>query len=110
MQIEEGFRDIKSTRFRLGFERNNSVKAARLSILILLTTLASLAVILLGMVLTIANKHRRFQANTAKKQVLSFHTLGLRALATRIRFTSSQWKRTIKWFDASVDRAWHGVV
>jgi hypothetical protein len=109
MQIEEGFRDMKSTRFGLGFEQNNSVKPTRLSILILLTTLAALAVILLGMVLTIANKHRRFQANTATKQVLSFHTLGLRALATRIRFTSSQWKRTINWFNASVDEAWHGA-
>jgi hypothetical protein len=108
MQIEEGFRDMKSTRFGLGFEQNNSVKPARLSILILLTTLASLAVILLGMVLTIANKHRRFQANTATKQVLSFHTLGLRALAARIRFTPSQWKRTIKWFNTSVDEAWLG--
>ena len=54
MQIEEGFRDMKSTRFGLGFEQNNSVKPARLSILILLTTLASLAVILLGMVLSLS--------------------------------------------------------
>ena len=110
MQIEEGFRDMKSTRFGLGFEQNNSVKPVRLNILILLTTLASLAVILLGMVSTITNKHRRFQANTATKPVLSFHTLGLRALAARMRFTYSQWKRTMSLFNASVDGAWHGTV
>jgi len=110
MQIEEGFRDMKSTRFGLGFEQNNSIKPARLTILILLTTLASLVAILLGMVLTITNKHRRFQANTATKQVLSFHTLGLRALAARMRFTQSQWKRAINLFHANADEAWHGAI
>jgi hypothetical protein len=108
MQIEEGFRDMKSTRFGLGFERSNSIKPARLAILILLATLASLVAILLGMALTIANKHRRFQANTESKHALSFHTLGIRALAARIRFTHSQWKRTIQWLNAIVDEAWHG--
>ena len=105
MQIEEGFWDMKSTRFGLGFEQNNSIKPARLTILVLLTTLASLVAILLGIVLTITNKHRRFQANSATKQVLSFHILGLRALAVRMRFTYSQWKRAINLFNASLDGA-----
>lgn len=107
MQIEEGFRDMKSTRFGLGFEQNNSVKPARLSVLIFLTTLASLVAVLFGMALVIANKHRRFQANTNSTQTLSFHTLGLRALATRTRITHSQWKRTIRWLSDITDKTWH---
>ncbi len=49
MQIEEGFRDMKSTKFGLGYEQNKSVKKQRLTILVLLTTLASLVAILLGL-------------------------------------------------------------
>jgi hypothetical protein len=30
MQIEEGFRDMKSTKFGLGYEQNKSVKKQRL--------------------------------------------------------------------------------
>jgi len=108
MQIEEGFRDMKSTRFGLGFEQSRSTKPLRLAILMLLTTLASVVAILLGMTLVTANKHRRFQANTETKQVLSFHTLGLRVFRTRIRLTLSQWKRTIKWLDELLDGAWLG--
>lgn len=110
MQIEESFRDMKSTRFGLGLEQNNSIKPARLTILVLLTTLASLVAILLGMTLVMANKHRRFQANTETKPVLSFHTLGLRALASRIRFTHSQWSRALKWFSDNVQGAWRGAL
>lgn len=108
MQIEEGFRDMKSTRFGLGFEQNNSIKPTRLAILVLLTTLASLVAVLLGMGLVIANKHRRFQANTETKQVLSFHTLGIRAFHNRIRLTPSQWQRTLNWLDELADSAWLG--
>lgn len=108
MQIEEGFRDMKSTRFGLGFEQNKSTKLVRVTILVLLATLASVVAVLLGMALVIAKKHRRFQANTEIKQVLSFHTLGLRAWACRTRFTLSQWKRTINWLDELVGVAWLG--
>ena len=69
---------MKSTKFRLGYEQNKSVKKQRLTILVLLTTLASLVTILLGIVLVSSNKHRRFQANTETRSVLSFHYLGLR--------------------------------
>jgi hypothetical protein len=110
MQIEEGFRDMKSTRFGLGYEQNNSRSTTRLSILVLLTTLASVVSILLGMTLVIANKHKRFQANTATHSVLSFHYLGIRAWRARMRFTASQFQRTIKWLDELIDTAWLGGV
>ncbi|TKB42927.1 IS4 family transposase, partial [Thalassotalea mangrovi] len=50
MQIEEGFRDMKSRRFGLGFEYNKTTKTARLSILILLTTLTHWLLMILGSV------------------------------------------------------------
>lgn len=108
MQIEEGFRDMKCTRFGLGYEQNKSVKKQRLTLLILLTTLASLVAILLGMVLVVSNKHRRFQANTEAKSVLSFHYLGLRAIACRLQITMRQWKSALKWYSSLVDGAWAG--
>jgi flagellar basal body-associated protein FliL len=48
---------MKSTKFGLGYEQNKSMKKQRLTILVLLTTLASLVAILLGMVLVSSNKH-----------------------------------------------------
>ena len=108
MQIEEGFRDMKSTRFGLGYEQNKSYKKQRLTLLVLLTTLASVVAILLGMMLVTSGKHRRFQANTNTKRVLSFHYLGLRAIACRIRFTIRQWKAALEWYSSLVDEAWGG--
>ncbi|GAA0367724.1 hypothetical protein GCM10009092_35060 [Bowmanella denitrificans] len=109
MQIEEGFRDMKSRRFGLGLEHSRSIKPARLAVLVLLSTLASIVAILLGWVVHISGHHRRFQANTKRLPVLSFHTLGLRAWATRMRFTASQWKRAIKQFTHNAEEAWHGT-
>ncbi len=110
MQIEEGFRDMKSTRFGLGFEQNKSTTTSRLTILVLLTTLASISLILSGMALFISGKTQRFKANTETRQTLSFHTLGQRAWVDRTRFTLSQWQRTIKWLDELIDNAWPGRV
>ena len=110
MQIEEGFRDMKSTRFGLGFEQNKSTTKSRLTILVLLTTLASVILILSGMVLFISGKTQRFKANTETRQTLSFHTLGQRAWVARTRFTLSQLRRTIKWLEELIDNAWPGRV
>ncbi len=84
MQIEEGFRDMKNRHFGLGFTQNKSTIAKRLSVLILLSTLASIVLILTGIAVTIANKHHGYQANSTKhKRVISFQFLGLRAIADR---------------------------
>ena len=100
---------MKSTKFGLGFEQNKSVKKQRLTILALLTTLASLVAILLGMVLVSSNNNRRFQANTETRKVLSFHYLELRAVACRTRFIVRQWKAALKWYSSIVDGAWTGA-
>jgi hypothetical protein len=78
MQIEEGFRDMKSRLY--GFELNKSTLKRRLTLLILIATLASLVLMLLGLTVKSANLHRRYQANSVKtRAILSFHFLGLRA-------------------------------
>ena len=84
MQIEEGFRDMKSRQYGLGFEQNKSQSTRRLSVLILLTTLANMVLTLTGIAVTLAKKHRDYQANSTKnKRVISFPFLGLRAIADR---------------------------
>jgi hypothetical protein len=94
----------------LGYENNRSTTKTRITVLVLLTTLASLVAVLLGMMLVIANKHRRFQANTETKSVLSFHFLGLRAFNTTMRFTLLQWKKAILWLDELTANACMGEV
>lgn len=84
MQIEEGFRDMKSRQYGLGFEQNKSQSTRRLSVLILMTTLANMVLTLTGIAVTLAKKHRDYQANSIKnKRVISFQFLGLRAIADR---------------------------
>ena len=97
MQIEESFRDMKSTQFGLGFKQSGSLKLHRISLLLLLSNLASLVLILLGVGLTITNQQRRFQANSYRdKRVLSFQTLGLRAMAKQVILTTAQWRNTLR--------------
>jgi hypothetical protein len=59
----------------LGFEHHNSRYVNRISVLILIATLASI----IGLAIFMVGLHRRYQANTVKTiRVLSFHYLGLR--------------------------------
>lgn len=84
MQIEESFRTMKNEHYGLGLARGRTYKQARLEILILLTTLANLVLILTGLAVQGKGLHYSYQANTERKRrVLSFHFLGLRAIASR---------------------------
>lgn len=84
MQIEEGFRDMKSRLYGLGFEQNKSLLKRRLTLLILIATLASLVLMLVGLTVISADLHRRYQANSVKtRAILSFHFLGLRVAADK---------------------------
>jgi hypothetical protein len=87
MQIEEEFRDIKSSLFGLGFEHHKSRSVQRIAILILIATLASILANIIGLAILMTGLHRRYQANTVKtRRVLSFHYLGLRGFVDK-RFT-----------------------
>ncbi|WP_420934453.1 hypothetical protein ACOJR9_00260 [Alteromonas sp. A081] len=101
---------MKSTQFGLGYKQNKSVIKRRLVILILLTTLASLVAIFLGMALIVAKKHRRFQANTCAERVLSFHYLGMRAFVCRVKFTIRHWKTALQWYITMAESAAHGAI
>lgn len=81
MQIEEEFRDLKSRLYGLGFEHNKSKLLRRLTLLILIATLACLIALLIGLTVVCAGLNRRYQANTIKnKRVLSFQFIGRRII------------------------------
>ncbi|WP_217909064.1 IS4 family transposase [Marinomonas primoryensis] len=97
MQIEEGFRDMKSSRFGLGFELNFTSKIERLSNLILLTTVTALLLVLIGKVIELTGYAKRFQVNTLRKRrVLSHFYLGKRAIMTRFQIPKKEWQDGIR--------------
>jgi hypothetical protein len=97
MQIEEGFRDMKSSRFGLGFELNFTSKIERLSNLILLTTVTALLLVLIGKVIELTGYAKRFQVNTLRKRrVLSRFYLGKRAIMTRFQIPKKEWQDGIR--------------
>ncbi|SEJ47942.1 Transposase DDE domain-containing protein, partial [Azotobacter beijerinckii] len=78
MQVEEGFRDLKSHRLGFGLELHRSRCPRRIEILLLIAVLASYALCLLGLQAREAGHERRFQSNSVKdRHVLSLWRLGL---------------------------------
>ncbi len=57
MQIEEEFRDIKSSLFGLGFEHHKSRCVQRITILIFIATLASILANIIGLAMFMAGWH-----------------------------------------------------
>jgi hypothetical protein len=85
MQIEEEFRDIKSSAFDLGFEQSQSRLLRRLKIIILLATIASLILLLIGLSVIHSKAHLRYQANTTyKRRLLSFQFIARRAIQDKL--------------------------
>lgn len=79
MQIEEAFRDIKSTRFGLSLEQHLTYQVERLQILLLIAALAVMVAWLIGKAAELSEQHRQYQANTIRSRtVLSSVFLGLR--------------------------------
>jgi hypothetical protein len=85
MQIEEAFRDLKSERFGLGFCANRSRHRDRLSVLLLIASLASFALRLIGEVARTQQMEFQFQSNTRRSRpVLSVISLGLQVVRKNI--------------------------
>jgi len=81
MQIEQGFRDIKNTRWGFSLSEAKVTMACRYENLLLVGTLATFAVWLVGQIAVQKNIHRRYQANTVKTwTVLSTFYLGGRVI------------------------------
>lgn len=110
MQIEEGFRDVKSHRFGLSMTYHRTASVERLQVLLLIATLALMVLWLLGMAVTLLGKHYQFQANSVRhKKVLSIIFIGLQMVKqTRIRLSrddiSAAWEQLIifqqhQWWD-----------
>ena len=97
MQIEQTFRDMKSSRYGLGLDKNQTRKTKRLTILILLSTVASFLLTMIGLAAETLNLHRGFQANSIKnRRVISLHYLGKRIMtAGTVKLQWRQLKKTI---------------
>lgn len=77
MQIEEGFRDIKNSRWGFSLDEAKVSTKFRYENLLLVGVLATFAVWLTGKVAEIKNVHRQYQANTVKtRNILSTFYLG----------------------------------
>ena len=81
MQIEEGFRDIKNSRWGLSFNEARCSTTYRYENLLLIAHLATLAVWMIGKIAELKQWHRHYQANTVKtEKVLSTFFLGLEVI------------------------------
>lgn len=81
MQIEEGFRDVKSEHLGFGLNLHRSRCAKRIEILLLIAALANYLVFLLGLKARLAGYEQRFQSNSiAHKRTLSLWRLGVEYL------------------------------
>lgn len=86
MQIEEGFRDLKSHKYGFSFEDSYSRSNKRIEILLLIAMLASLIAYIIGYIAESKNLQFQFQANSIKKhRVLSLFFLGCQIVKKNIR-------------------------
>lgn len=110
MQIEEGFRDVKSPRFGLSLSYHRTYSIERLQVLLLIATLALMVLWLLGTAVILLKQHYQFQANSVRhKKVLSIIFIGLQMMTeTRIRLShkdiSAAWEQLLiiqqrQWWD-----------
>jgi hypothetical protein len=77
MQIEEAFRDLKSSRLGWSLESSKTRSLERLQVLLLLASLAFFVLWLLGKAIEWTGQHRHYQANTVRQRaVLSTIFLG----------------------------------
>lgn len=85
MQIEEGFRDLKSSSYGFSFEKALSENRERIQILLMIAMVASAIAYLIGWVAESKKWHYKFQANTIKtRRVLSFFYLGCRIIKKKL--------------------------
>ena len=97
MQIEEGFRDLKSHRLGIGLGLHRSRCPRRIEILLLIAVLANYALCLLGLQAREAGHERRFQSNSLKcKRVLSLWRLGLEYARTGVGAISRETLRNLE--------------
>jgi len=86
MQIEQNFRDLKSSQYGFSFEHAYSKSIERIQVLLMIAMLATLIVYLTGFLAENKRWHLYFQANTSnKKRVLSLFYLGCRIIKKKFK-------------------------
>jgi hypothetical protein len=96
MQIEEVYRDTKNHRWGWSLEDARSRSPERYEVLLLIATIANLALTAIGLAAEQASLHRSFQANTVStRRVLSLFFLGAQILRQpkSVRITAKQLRR-----------------
>ena len=92
MQIEETFRDAKSSRFGWAMDVACTARPERVEIMVLLATLASLLILMVGISAEGAGLHRKYQANTiSSRRVLALTTLGRLVLLHELAAAMESW-------------------
>lgn len=89
MQIEESFRDLKSTRSGLHLRHSSTYKKRRMEVLLLIGAIATTFAWLVGRATETNGQHRQFQANSIKnKSILSSFFIGMQVInSTRVSIT-----------------------
>jgi len=88
MQIEEGFRDLKSSQYGFGFEKAHSRNLSRIRILLLVAMFASFIAWLVGYIAEKQKWHYQFQVNSVKtRRVLSLFFLGCQVIKRNMKIT-----------------------
>jgi hypothetical protein len=86
MQIEQNFRDLKSSQYVFSFEHAYSKSIERIQVLLMIAMLATLIAYLTGFVAENKGWHYHFQANSSnKKRVLSLFYLGCRMIKKKFK-------------------------
>jgi hypothetical protein len=97
MQIEEGFRDLKSSYYGLGFEHAYSREIARIEILLLIAMLASLIAWLTGWIAERDKLQYQFQVNKiGSRRILSLFFLGCRVIQRGLKISIISMMAAIK--------------
>ncbi len=97
MQIEEGFRDLKSPKYGFGLRYAYSRSKERVRILFVLAMFASLIAWLTGYVAEGSKLHYQFQSNSIKnRRVVSLFYLGCRIIKRGIRMPANALDLAIK--------------
>jgi hypothetical protein len=110
MEIEGGFRDLKSTQFGFNFEQAYSYKIRRIQVLLMIAMLATFLLFFIGWVGEELKWHFQFQANTYKtRRVLSLFYLGGRIFKKKMLVTSSQFFLAIRNLHNSPPWRWEEI-
>lgn len=98
MQIEEAFRDMKSSRWGFSLSEANSTMTYRYENLMLVGTLATFAIWLMGKIVELKQWQYRYQANTTKtRNILSTFFLGCRVFRqSAVMFKKAEYIEAIK--------------